>query len=541
MKKISIYIITLSLFTVCSCNDFLETKSLRQNTVENYYKTPEEAYSALVGCYDGLQAVWTGGVAFPVASEVLSDNAFGGTGSSDGFGYQMLDEFDKSRSPSDISLFDANWANYYKAIYRCNLLLLNLDKVEWGTDTSRKTAYEAEARFLRAFIYFDMARLWGNVPLLTEPSIENLPQASSQEIYATIATDLKFAADNLPSTSYANQAVATHGRVTKWAAESLLARVYLYYTGYYGAADLAGVVTKAQALTYLEDVISNSGHGLLTDFATLWPAASLNKATDVNTYAGEDNKETVFAVKYTYTSDYSSGNDDGNKWLVMLGIRTYTSYPYGQGWGASTVNPRLWQAYASTDTRKTATIISIADEAIPFDQQSAQREYTGYYTKKYTPMSNKDGSSTSATLAAGAGLNSDFQISQFQDYVSIRYADVLLMAAELGSANAQTYFDAVRQRAYKTNFSVLPVTLANIKQERYFEFALEGIRYWDLLRYGINEAASTIAQTTTVLNAGVSATKTISADKIVLTKGLQQIPGSQITLSSGTLIQNTGW
>src|SRR5882757_7580773 len=113
MKKISIYIITLSLFTVCSCNDFLETKSLRQNTVENYYKTPEEAYSALVGCYDGLQAVWTGGVAFPVASEVLSDNAFGGTGSSDGFGYQMLDEFDKSRSPSDISLFDANWANYY--------------------------------------------------------------------------------------------------------------------------------------------------------------------------------------------------------------------------------------------------------------------------------------------------------------------------------------------------------------------------------------------------------------------------------------------
>ncbi|PZR03852.1 MAG: RagB/SusD family nutrient uptake outer membrane protein, partial [Flavobacterium psychrophilum] len=327
----------------------------------------------------------------------------------------------------------------------------------------------------------------------------------------------------------------------KWAAESLLARVYLYYTGYYGAADLAGVVTKAQALTYLEDVISNSGHGLLADFATLWPAASLNKTTDVNTYAGEDNKETVFAIKYTYTSDYSSGNDDGNKWLVMLGIRTYTSYPYGQGWGASTVNPRLWQAYASTDTRKTATIISIADEAIPFDQQSAQREYTGYYTKKYTPMSNKDGSSTAATLAAGAGLNSDFQISQFQDFVSIRYADVLLMAAELGSANAQTYFDAVRQRAYKSNFTALPVTLANIKQERYFEFALEGIRYWDLLRYGINEAAATIAQNTTVLSAGVTVNKTITAAKIIETKGLQQIPGSQITLSSGVLIQNTGW
>ncbi len=541
MKKISIYIITLSLFALCSCNDFLETQSLNQNTVENYYKTPAQAYTALVGCYDGVQAIWSGGVSFPVASEIMSDNAFGGTGSSDGFGYQMLDEFDKSRSPSDVSLFDANWANYYKAIYRINILLANLENVEWGTDVTSKNTYEAEARFLRAFMYFDMTRLWGNVPLLTVASTENLPQATSQEIYAAIATDLKFAADNLPTTSYTNQSVATHGRVTKWAAESLLGRVYLYYTGYYGAADLAGVVTKAQALAYLEDVVANSGHGLLDDFKTLWPAASIDKTTKVNTYAGEDNKETVFAIKYTYTSDYGTGNDDGNKWLVMLGIRTYTSYPYGQGWGGATVNPRLWQAFAATDTRKTASIISIADEAIPFDQQKAQREYTGYYTKKYTPMSNPDGSSVAGTLATSGGLNSDFQISQFQDYVSIRYADVLLMAAELGSPNAQTYFDNVRKRAYKTNFSALPVTLANIKQERYFEFALEGIRYWDLLRYGINEAAAAIAENTTVLTGGVSEPKKILASKIVETKGLQQIPGSQITLSSGVLIQNTGW
>ena len=117
-----------------------------------------------------------------------------------------------------------------------------------------------------------------------------------------IAEDLVFASNNLPAGAYTS---VPGGRITKWAAKSLLGRVYLYYTGYYAATDLAGVVTKAQALGHLEDVIATSGHGLLDDFSTLWPAASVDK------YAGESNKEIVFSVKYTYTSDYD-GNTDGN-------------------------------------------------------------------------------------------------------------------------------------------------------------------------------------------------------------------------------------
>jgi starch-binding outer membrane protein, SusD/RagB family len=535
MRKLNIYTVVISLLVLSGCGDFLDTESLSTSTVENYYKTPAEAYAALVGCYDGVQALWSGGVSFPVASEIFSDNAFGGTGNGDGFGYQMLDEFDKSRSPSDLSIFGANWANYYKAIYRCNILLGKLDQVEWGTDETLKATYESEARFLRASMYFDMVRLWGNIPLLTEASAENIPQADPETVYAQIAEDLKFASENLQAITYANQPVATHGRVTKWAAEALIGRVYLYYTGYYQKADLAGVITKAQALAYLEDVISNSGHGLVSDFANLWPAAS------VENYAGEDNKETIFAIKYSYTSDYTTGNDDGNKWLVMLGMRSYSSYPYGKGWGGGTVNPNLWNAYSDDDTRKVASIISIEDEGIAFDQQPDQREYTGYTFKKYTPMINKNGESVSAEEAAALGLNSDFQISQFQDYVVIRYADVLLMAAELGSGNAQTYFDQVRQRAYGANFSQIPVTQENLMEERRLEFALEGIRYWDLLRQGIDVAADAIAETTQVLNGGVSTTKQITAAKILETKGLQQIPNAQISLSNGVLKQNTGW
>lgn len=530
MKNLKAYILALSVLTASACNDsYLDTEPMTDLTEVNFYKTSDDAYKALVGCYDGLQIVWADGVSFPVASEVFSDNAFGGTGNSDGYGYQMMDEFDKGRSAADLNMFSANWAAYYKGIYRCNILLSKMDQINWGTEKSLRKIYESETRFLRAYLYFDMVRLWGNIPLLTAATASNVPQANPDDVYKLIAEDLKFAADSLPAVTYAAQPVETHGRITKWAAESMMARVYLYYTGYYGKTDLAGVVTKAQALSYVEDVVANSGHGLLDDFSALWPAASLTN------YAGEDNMETVLAIKYTFTSDYN-GNTDGNHWMVMLGIREEFSYPYGNGWGGAPVNPKLWNAFAATDTRRDASIISIDDEGINYKNKEKQREYTGYYCKKYAPLVDENGNSIAVNNGAV-----NFMLGQFQDYVSIRYSDVLLMAAELGSPNAQVYFDAVRERAYQDNFVTSPATPDNIMKERQLEFALEGIRYWDLLRQGINTAASTIAETTNVLNGGIAATKTISASKIQETKGLQQIPYTQITLSNNVLKQNEGW
>ena len=532
MKTFNIYILAMSLLLVGACKkDFLNTEDVTNATEENFYKTPEDGFKALVGCYDGLQQVYDNGVAFPLASEVMSDNVFGGTGNSDGFGYRMMDEFDKSVSPVDVNMFSGNWIAYYKALLRCNMLISKLDQVNWGANTTLRNTYEAETRFIRAYLYFDMVRLWGSIPLLTAPSKENVPQASAEEIYKVIAEDLKFAVTNLPATSFGAQAPATYGRVTKWAAAALTARVYLFYTGYYAKPDLAGVISKGEALGYLENVIAAGGFGLVSNFAHLWPASGAN-------YAGEDNKETVFAIKYTFTSDYN-GNTDGNHWLVMNGIRVQSHPPYGMGWGACTVSPKLWDAYSSTDTRKIASIISIAGESINFTNQKDQREYTGYYTKKYTPLA-RDSAGTAISVTDGKGANS-FQISQFQDFVAIRYSDVLLMAAELGSPNAQSYFDEVRQRAYGGDFISIPATQANIMAERRLEFAFEGIRYYDLLRQGISVAAATIAESTTVKNGGVSTTKTISGAKIAETKGFVQIPYDQINLSHGVLVQNQGW
>ncbi len=530
MKLVKLYIPVIALLSLAACKkSFLDTQDVTTASEQNFYKTPDDAWKALVGTYDGLQRVWSAGIALPVAAEVMSDNAFGGTGNSDGMGYQMMDEFDKLRSPSDQSMYEGNWGAYYKAIFRANMLITHLDQVDWKGSESLRNVYESEARFLRAYCYFDMMRFWGNVPLVTKPTTENVPQASADSVYKLIADDLNFAAANLPATAYGSQSKSTYGRVTKWAAESLLGRVFMYYTGYYGKTDLVGTVSKSQALAYLEDVIKNGGFSLVEKFANLWPAAS------VSDYAGEDNKETVFGIKYTYTSDYN-GNTDGNQWMVMYGIRGATNfYPYGAGWGGGTVNAKLWNAYEAGDTRKTASITSIAGEAFTYDPKD-QREYTGYYNKKYSPMIDAAGNSLAVKMG---GVN--FMIGQFEDYVSIRYADVLLMAAELGSSNAQTYFNDVRNRAYGGSAPAKTVSQANIMIERRLEFAGEGIRYWDLLRQGVSVAASTIAESVTLKNGGVNATKTILASKITETKGLAQIPNSQITLSNNVLKQNSGW
>jgi hypothetical protein len=173
---------------------------------------------------------------------------------------------------------------------------------------------------------------------------------------------------------------------------------------------------------------------------------------------------------------------------------------------------------------------------LAFTKAAANREYTGYYMKKYSPVCD----SLNNPLPAN-----NYLVAQSQDYFVIRYADVLLMAAELGSPNAVSYFNQVHQRAMPSAAAVTSVTKADILAERRLEFVGEGIRYWDVLRQGLSTAASTIAANTTVslISDGTGAppsAATLQAN-ITNTRGFQQIPLDQITLSSGVLKQNAGW
>jgi hypothetical protein len=535
MKKIYMIVLGVSIaFSSCT-DDFLDVEPEAEVLDNNFYRTINDAEMALVGCYDGYQRTSSNGnLSFYVASEVLSDNTFGGTGNTDGRGYQALDRFNIAQSPSDNNLFNGTWIDYYAGIFRCNTLLSKLDGIAFETAEATRNRIEGEARFLRALMYFDLVRLFEKVPLLAEPTTENVPQAAPLETYKQIVEDLKYAAANIPADAYPKaDAAENDGRATTYAAKALLARVYLFYTGYYGVDDLG--VTKEEVLAGLEDVISSNEFVLLEEFASLWPAASYvpNASTntlDVSGYAGEGNTEVVFAQKFNSTQDYN-GNVDGNRWLVMMGMRNTNWAPYGKGWGGATVNPRLVGEFANDDERKAASIIDIVGENITGFDQKDQREYTGYTNKKYTPTALPDGTSNT-------GGSKDFQISQDQDYIVIRYADVLLMAAELGSPNAQLYYDEVRTR---TGLPSRPVTIANIMEERKFEFAFEGLRYWDLLRQGLNIAASTIAQTEDVLSGSVPDQVVILEADILKTRGFMQIPNTQRTLSSGMLVQNDGW
>ena len=541
--KISTLIVTLSLVMISCSESYLDVESKTESNTSNFYKSQNDAWRALIGCYDGWRQTSSNpGFGFYVASEVMGTECFGATGNTDGRGYQVVDRFDIAQSSSDLNLYESDWARYYQGIYRCNELIKYEEQIEWKSETLHST-YMGECHALRAILYFDLVRWFGNIPLLTVATEENVPQADPKEVYQVIFDDLQYAIDNIPANAYPKADAANNdGHITKYAAEALYARAYLYYTGYYGGS-IDGV-TKEKALAYCEDVINSGEYQLVSEYKNLWPAASAGIAevgdavTLLGTYAGDGNSETILVMKFTNTQDYN-GNNDSNRWQVMLGMRNLPVAPYGRGWGALTVNPQFVNQYEAGDLRKKASVIDIVNEGIvnadAFEASyKDQREYTGYVIKKYSPLCFADG--TSAVKIDGSG---GFQEQNHQDWVIMRYADVLLMAAELGSGNAQSYLDQVRSRA---GLQSVTVSQENILKERRFEFAFEAINYWDLLRQGIDYAAQKIATDGIDVMSGGNADKVIiSAQNITAKKGLSQIPQNQIILSNGVLKQNQGW
>jgi starch-binding outer membrane protein, SusD/RagB family len=532
MKQL--YILSIIVIFATSCEKYLEVEPYNRKVVGNFYKTPEDGLEALTAAYDVLQWGYYDNII--LMSEISSDNCYGGAGKSDDQRLQAWDDFIVTPFSNEEP-----WKKYYTGIYRANIFLQNVDNIEWGDKPELQDRYMAEARFLRAYYYFDLVRIYGYVPLLkTVVEVDELfiPQADPDDVYALIAEDLVYAAEHLDPIPYQSIPPAEYGRITKWAAEALLARVYLYYTGYYNQPDLAGIVTKNEIRTYIDDVIDNSGHDLVNNFANLWAQA-------LDDYIGEDNIETVFAIKYTYKAFGNINMKDGNQFQSMIGLRTQNLPPYGTGWGAGTVNPALWNDYEEGDMRKEVTIINLEtvtyvdenDSVYTFDD-SDQREYTGYCWKKFMPIAI----SRTKTLTQDLGGNSIRDNPD--DYPVIRFSDVLLMGAELhmdeNLSIAQQYLDRVRDRAFQDDQHRVTLTndqsgLSIIREERRLELALEGHRYWDLLR------ADGLAGNLGIANQAIDCTEPYPVDFRAETEGLFMIPETQITLSKGTLVQNPGW
>ncbi len=568
LKTVALGLLTLG---IASCSsDFLDTESKTDTTTGNYFKTETDAARALIGCYDGWQCTVSHGptFCFLYLSELLSDECYGGTGANDARNSQVVDRFSINEDPSQVDLFNNLWQYYYEAIYRCNELISHENDIAWTSDAIHGQ-YMGEARALRALCYFDLVRIFENVPLLTAPTSENVPQAAPDSVYAQIVADLKYAAENIPASAYPKSDAANNdGRITPYAAKSLLARVYLFYNGVYGGEP--GNLTKAEALQGLEDIINSKEYSLIPLYKNLWYCASTTWEQDasgnwseVSTYAGDGNAETILSMKFNYTSDYN-GNSGGNNAIQMFSIRGGTfKAPYGQGWGGATVPRKMYNSFLNGDQRRDASIINLTAEGIAsMDEYKKaiddQREYTGFFNKKYTARSGylqgADGS-WNLTHYYNDVMAGDFQISQPIDYVVMRYADVLLMAAELGANSAQNYFNQVRERAYTVDNGDGTTSLSssyvqknlskdNILEERRLEFAFEGQRYWDLRRQDADAsiAANAIVNSgEAVTTGGNEETVAYTAANITSKRGFMQIPNTQILLSNNVLKQNAGW
>ncbi|MDR0413486.1 MAG: RagB/SusD family nutrient uptake outer membrane protein [Dysgonamonadaceae bacterium] len=478
------------LLVVCmlvGCDDFLRIESTTLKSTENYPATPAEASQVLTGIYAILSRpnIMSNMV---LVAELRSDDRLGGGGPTD-ISTKAISQHQKW---SENGFVDA-WKANYMGVYRANVFLEASPRVKWDNDEQRNRM-EGEAHYLLAHFYFDLSRLFGEVCLqkTSEPVI--IPRSPAADTYAFIAENLKTAIEKLPPVNYNT---VESGRVTRWAAEALLARVFLFYTGFYGKESLplpdGGEITRQQVAAWLDECTDTnaSGHDLLSDFRNLWPYSYVQDYTYTKNnglqWEGDGNKESVFAIKYSNSfASHEFPFQKSNQVCLFFGLRGQEDYkltfPFGEGWGFGTVNPRIWNDWDDNDIRKKGSMFSVADRSevrlfrYGTDAKDPQMEETGFYQKKYMPINTyTDGTRASVwnySRTLYGNTIEDFKLNNTQDLVLIRFADVLLMAAELnaGTPKGDAFLKRVRDRV---GLPPVPATLENIKSERRFELAFE--------------------------------------------------------------------
>lgn len=575
MKKI-IFLALAATVLFTSCEAFLDTESYTKKNTGNYPKTADDAIQMVTGVYATLNKVIANcGNSYYFAAQLLSDDMFGGGGENDK-DWTSLEHL----MYTNLDRFKSFWSDRYSGISRANMALANLDKVE---DETLRNQLMGETLFLRALFYFELVQMFGDVPLITTvpqtvAEVAEYPeQAPQKDIYAFIAADLKKAVTIMPTQKW-NEIVSGEGHATRWAAEALLARVFLFYTGFYGEAELpmmdeefniTGSVTKAEVITALEDCINNSGHTLADDYRRLWPytnsvsAKNYDYLADLNAsrkywLKDGENPETLFAIKCSHLASWGTTIGYSNQYCLFFGIRNAGTadqyknvFPFGQGWGAGPANPKLWDEWKAkepNDLRRKASILAAADRPNYVYGADKLMEESTFWQKKviaitaYKNETDLFNSFTSSTEYYGDGEADDFQLAHETDLILIRFADVLLMHSEL-SETAES-MNRVRARA---GLSPVSYSFEALQNERRWELAFEGLRWGDMRRWGDTYAINAL---TDQLGANIwnRAVATVMKDqgagyaaRYQATKGFMPMPSSEVDLSNGVLQQNAGW
>lgn len=569
MKKYILFALTAAAsMAFSSCEDKLDTVNFTQSNTQNFPTTFKDAEMLVTSMYANLNhAAAKPESSYFITTVLASDDFYGGLGQ----------QFDHLQSVGDTQ-FDFCWKNHYTGVSAANLALEGLTAMaELVTDMEYYNQLLGESYFMRAFYYRELAEMFGEVPLMLSTTQDsNSPRADIDDVYGLIASDLTKAIELMADKRYDTY---PSGHATKWAAEALLARAFLFYTGFYNKESTpiygGGTLTKDQVVAYLNDCIANSGHNLVGDFRNLWSytneytvndyaytAGQTDKSGNPLKWAGNGNEETVFAVKFGNFAGYTYDNQGGyaNLYRAFFGFQNKSGhdghFPFGMGNAWGTVTKCLWDDWAIDEPNDMRRVASIANQYDEFDMSKMEDgeltgmyEDTGLWNKKLMPVLAKGAYEKYGSWANslfwgaypeydGSGYVQPQWGALFEDLIIIRFADVLLMHSEL--SQTADGMNRVRERA---GLPALGYSLENIQKERRYELAFEGTRWSDIRRWHIAETALAKQNGATVNNLGQDV---VMADgkyvsRYQATNGFFPIPLAQIQLSNGVLTQNEGW
>ena len=508
MKRIYITLILLDCFVLTSCSsDFLDVTPTTEIPETEYFDDYESLMKGLMAAYAPMQwpdFVFGNYAPLQLVSDVMSDDVrVGGANETDIAYLHLMRKFSATPNYTPLTL----WVTFYSGVYRANLVLKYVETAS-GMTASSRSRIKAEALTIRAWNYSWLWKLFGNVPYYTSnptgPYI--IEQYDADRVYAAIIKDLDSALEGsaLPKVVKSSE----YGRFTRAAAQMLRANVVMYQND----ESMYGTV-----LADLREIISSRIYSLKSDFRSIW------------TDAGEWNTESIFEVNYTDSPSERTWESPtkvgGSVYPTLIGINKYSGPEYdGGGYGFEPVEKSLYDAYDAEDTRRDATILCFAkfQEANPEATYTPRYDDTGYFNNKY--LGRADGHSRYTGNAPELNFRNNYRVW--------RYSETLLAAAELivrtggPQDEADSYLNQVRARAFalKVDDAAFAskkktATLDAILLENRFEFALEGHRFWDLVRFG-------------------KAEEVLGSRGYTPSKKWLPIPQSEIDQSQGTLKQN---
>lgn len=463
--KYSIFILTVLFIFLGGCSDEWLTDVEPQGKLleNNYYQTEEEMSNGMVAIYNMFKnQYWQGTWAswYMIASVASDDAVTHGGGRVDR--PEIWEVQDYRHTPLTDGL-EQVWNRPYYGIYRANVII---DRVDPETDFGKIAI--AEAKMLRAYFYFDLVRLFGEVPLITKvltPDEYLQSKNPKQEIFEFIVEDLKAATVDLPVRWTGGDAY----RMTKYAAHGLLAKVYAYMASPFYNAGGINNDKWALAETQAQLVIDNGGYELLEDFDQIW------------WYNNEFNNETLIEMSYSYAEGehWSFGeNVTSNVIQQLQGVRGIAvNDTLDDGWGFDMITDDLVNAYRSQGDSVRLHGTALAEWQMVewgvsgFDKNE---DYTGYYSKKRATWedSNPDNNTW--------GYSNNERI--------LRLSEVYLLLAEAQIAQGKSGDAAINEVRDRVDLTpVSGATMDDLKLERRLELAMEYNRFFDLVRWGDDE------------------------------------------------------